>query len=105
MNTTKLVASAVLLAVLGSSSALAGDRTPGIDRREHRQYQRILKGVHHGQLNRRETHRLLRGQARVHRMERRAKADGNVTWLERARIRTEQTRQSRHIHRERHDWN
>jgi hypothetical protein len=103
MNTAKLVTSAVLLAVLGSSSALARDATPGIDRREHRQYQRILKGVHKGQLNRRETHRLLRGQARVHRMERRAKSDGNVAWLERARIRTEQARQSRRIYRQRHD--
>lgn len=105
MKTTALIAAALLATVLGNATAFANDGTPGIDRREHRQYHRILNGVYQGQLNRRETYRLLRGQARIHRMERRAKADGHLTWFERARIRAEQTRQSRRIYHDRHDWN
>jgi hypothetical protein len=100
----KALVLATVLVGLSTATALA-QSTPGIDKREQRQYQRIVKGVKSGELNRRETNRLLAGQARVHRMERRAKADGKVTWLERARIRTEQTRQSRRIYRQKHDWN
>lgn len=96
-----LVIAAALLS-LSAASALA-QSTPGVDRREHRQYQRIVKGVNSGELTRRETNRLIAGQARVHRMERRAKADGKVTWAERARLRAEQNRQSRNIYRQKHD--
>lgn len=66
---------------------------------------RIINGVQSGELNRHETARLLRGQAHVYRMERRAKADGRVTAWERYRIRHAQNVQSRRIWRQKHDWN
>ena len=77
--------------------------TPGIDKRQAIQDQRIQKGVDSGQINKREAARLERGQARVEKTEARAKADGVVTAKERAHIQHEQNVQSRHIAREKHD--
>lgn len=90
-------------AALGLSAFDAQAGTPRIDRRESNQAQRIRAGVQSGQLTRAETRRLVRGQAHVHRMERRAKADGHVSPGERARIRQAQRVQSRHIARARHN--
>lgn len=85
--------------VLWTNMASAGNDTPGIDWREHNQKHRIFNGIQNGSLSFRETGQLLRGQARVHRMERRAKRDGVVTRRERARIHHQQNRQSRRIYR------
>ena len=46
---------------------------------------------------------LRRGQRHVNRIEQRAKADGNVTARERVRLNRAQNRQSRHIHRLKHN--
>lgn len=56
-----------------------------------------------GQLTKKEAARLEKGQARVQKMEDKAVADGSVTAKERARIEKAQDKQSRKIHRERHD--
>ncbi len=77
--------------------------TPGIDKRQAIQQQRIDQGVKSGQLTPRETSRLEKGQARVERMKERAKADGVVTTKERERIQHAQDVQSRQIAREKHD--
>ena len=89
--------------ILWTNMASAGNDTPGIDWREHNQKHRIYDGIQNGSLSFRETGQLLRGQVRVHRMERRAKRDGVVTRRERARIHHQQNRQSRRIHRKKHN--
>ena len=71
-------------AILWTNMASAGnDQTPGIDWREHNQNHRIYNGIQNGSLSFNETGQLLRGQAQMHRMERRAKRDGIVTRRER----------------------
>lgn len=90
-----------VLASLISSAAIAG--TPRIDRREALQRARIAEGRRSGDLTRGELARLNAGQRRVHRMERRASADGAITRAERRRIERAQDRQSRAIFRLKHN--
>ncbi len=90
-------------AMVAGSAAVADAGTPSVDRREANQAERIRDGVRSDQLTRAETRRLVRGQARVHRLERRAKADGVVTAHERARLARAQNVQSREIARLRHN--
>lgn len=93
-----------LLAVAGliaTGPIFAG--TPALDHREHNQAQRIRQGVASGELTRPETRRLVRGEARLHRNEARAKSDGVVTAAERARLQREANVESRRIYRQKHD--
>lgn len=84
--------------------AVAHDSTPRIDERQDNQAARIQDGVENGELTYRESRRLVRGQARVNRLERRALADnGTVGAIERLRIEKAQDRQSRRIRRQKHD--
>ncbi len=91
------------LAALLTSNVFADTATPRIDRREARQHARIVRGERNGQLTRAETRRLRAGQRHVRRMERRAKADGQVTMRERRHINRAQNRQSRKIYRLKHN--
>jgi hypothetical protein len=95
------------LAVLAAGSMLVAGPivagTPGLDRREHSQAQRIRQGVHSGELTRPEARRLVRGEARLHRHEAIAKSDGVVTGRERARLQHEANVESRRIYRQKHD--
>jgi hypothetical protein len=93
------LASAAVFAQAASSSAA----TPGIDKRQARQEQRIDQGVASGQLNKRETHRLEREQAAINRAENKAKADGTVTAQERKRLHRMQDAASKDIHHQKHD--
>jgi hypothetical protein len=77
--------------------------TPRIDQRQANQERRIEQGEKSGALNKKEAARLEKGQARVQKMENKAVADGKVTAGERARIEQAQDKQSRRIHREKHD--
>jgi hypothetical protein len=86
-----------------ASLAMAQTATPRVDRREARQHARIHQGVQSGELRPGEAAHLRAGQRHVHRVERRAKADGVVTPGERARINHAQNRQSRDIHRLKHN--
>jgi len=88
--------------VLGTGAqATAG--TPRVNAREHRQQNRIAHGVASGELTAREFVRLEARQAKIRRHERRAKADGTVTFAERVRLNRELNRSSRQIHRQKHD--
>lgn len=100
---TRLVPALVLGLSLLPLSAFAQTATPGIDQRQANQEKRIDQGVGSGQLNKRETKRLEKGQARVNRMENRAKADGKVTKKERAHVQHAQNTQSKRIYRQKHD--
>jgi len=97
------VATLVIAALPALAFAQATPATPKIDKRQTEQQQRIGQGVQSGQLTKREAARLEKGQAKVQRMETRAKADGVVTAKERKQIAHEQNKQSRRIAAEKHD--
>jgi hypothetical protein len=94
---------AALPAFAFAQAAPATPATPGIDKRQAEQQKRIDQGVKSGQLTNREAARLEKGQAKVQRMETKAKADGVVTAKERRQITREQNKQSKRIAREKHD--
>lgn len=77
--------------------------TPGVDARQERQQERIVRGVQSGELTRQEERRLERQQNRMQRMENRAKADGVVTPQERHRLQKAQNHNSRAIYRAKHN--
>lgn len=97
------VAIALTTGLFSAPAVHADPRTPGIDKREHRQGVRIWRGVKNGSLTPRETAGLLRGQVRVRRAERRARSDGRVTPRERVRLHRQLNRQSRRIWRRKHN--
>jgi hypothetical protein len=95
----KLAVAAFLTAM--AMPAMAG--TPGLDAREQNQRERIAQGVRSGELTRPETQRLVRGEVRLHRHERIAKADGVVTGAERLRLQKNANRMSKRIYVQKHD--
>ena len=98
-----LILFSILLLGFTVPLGMANAQTRLIDKRENVQKDRIKEGVRSGELTRGETRRLVRGQRRVHRMERRANSDGNVTLNERRHINRAQNRQSRRIYRKKHN--
>jgi hypothetical protein len=90
-----------LLLAVTSATSFAG--TPLINARQNAEQHRIFKGVQQGDLNFNETQKLLQGQARVQNLENKAKANGVVTPLERARIHAAQNIQSGRIFLKRHN--
>ena len=92
---------AALLAVATATPALAAE----VDRREARQQERIGEGVESGQLTPRETARLERKEARIHREVQRDRAanGGTLTPAEKARINRQQNHVSNQIYRQKHD--
>jgi microcystin-dependent protein len=97
-----LAVASLVITGFGANLALA-DATPNLDKREHRQAARIKDGVKSGELTRPETKRLIKGEVRLHKHEARAKADGEVTGAERARLQAEANRMSKRIYRQKHD--
>lgn len=92
-----------LLLMTFAGIAQAQTSTPRIDQRQENQRSRIHQGVASGELTRRETAHAVRDQRHIHRMERRAKADGTVTCRERTRIHREQNRANRSLRHNKHD--
>ena len=105
MNLKHMIAAVVVVTVPALSYAQSPDpaATPGIDKRQAQQQQRIDQGVQSGELTQREAARLERRQERIGKMEEKAKADGVVTKKERAHIQHQQNQESRRIYREKHD--
>ena len=93
----------VFLLMAFAGIAQAQTSTPHIHQREKNQCDRIRQGAASGELTRRETAHAVRDQRHIHRMERRAKADGTVTCRERTRIHHEQNRASRSLRHNKHD--
>jgi hypothetical protein len=98
--TTKLMTVAVAALLLRGDLIYSH---PNINERERRQQRRIFDGVQDGELTRKEVKKLEREQAKIHYKEAKAKADGDFTAKERARIQKKQNHASRHIYREKHD--
>ena len=99
----KVLTLAMAAVMLTATIASAHPVTPRIDRREARQGARIHQGVRSGELTRGEFRALRAGQLHIHRMERRAKADGFVSARERMRINRAQNRHNRLIWRLKHN--
>jgi hypothetical protein len=103
MKAIRMMLLAAVTLMLAATAASARPATPRVDRREARQQAPIHQGVRSGQLTAREAARLRAGERQVHRIERRAKADGVVTARERARLDRVQNRESRAIYRLKHN--
>ena len=97
----KTLVAAVAMTLAGV--AMAQPSTPNLDKREANQQQRIDQGVASGQLNAKETNRLDKREAKLAADEAAAKADGKVTRAERRKLQREANRDSRAIHRQKHD--
>jgi hypothetical protein len=95
-----LTLSAVFILGLGVA---AFANTPYVDRREHREQQRIRQGIRSGELTRRETRRLETEQGRIRGYEWYAKSDGHVSRAERRHLDRMLDRSSRDIYRQKHD--
>ena len=99
----KIIKTLAVLSLVLPALAFAQANTPRVDQRQANQEQRIDQGVTSGSLTQREASRLDRGQQHVNNMENRAKSDGLVTRVERARLHNAQDRQSARIYRQKHD--
>lgn len=89
--------------VLSAAALPALTGTPGLDAREQNQRERIAEGVRAGELTRPEARRLVHGERRLHRHERLARVDGEVTRAERYRLHRHADRMSGRIYRQKHD--
>jgi hypothetical protein len=96
-----LVGAAVLCLSLGN--AYAQDKTPVVDKREKYQQARIEQGIKSGEVTRSEAARLEARQGKIKVDEAKAKSDGVVTAKERHKLKREQNRASRTIHRKKHN--
>lgn len=86
-----------------SFAASAQSNTPLVDDREKNQKQRIVDGVKDGELGIKETAKLLKQQAEIRKFERKAKADGTVTFGERVRLHRELNQAGNNIKRKKNN--
>jgi hypothetical protein len=99
----KFAATVFALLLIAGVAVSADAQRGGVNDRQQRQQRRIGQGRRSGELTRRETRRLARGERRIRRNERRARSDGEVTRRERARLNRELNHESRRIHRAKHN--
>lgn len=100
---TFVTAALAVVAALASSMANAQTAPPNINQRQANETARINQGVASGELSKGETAKL-RTEQRAIRAEKRAfKADGKVTPAERAKLRADQRKASRHIYNKKHN--
>lgn len=91
------------LFVVGCTWVSKAQNTPVVDKRQNIQQERIKEGVEDGDLTKIEAARLRQEQKQIRRTERRAKADGEVSAVEKAKIDRQQTRASVKIAKQKHD--
>ncbi len=91
------------LFVLGFALSIHAQNTPVVDAREHNQKDRIKEGVKTGELTKPEAKRLAKQQRHIKKTEAKAKADGDVTEAERAKLDRKQDRASKRIAKQKHD--
>ncbi len=88
---------------VGNPNSASSQRMQADVQRNVNQQQRIEQGVKSGQLTNREVGKLERGQAKINNKEARAGADGHVAANEQKGIQKAENKQSKRIHREKHD--
>ena len=104
MLTILTISFGVLMCLAFAVSDASAQRRGSINERQQNQRQRIGSGVRSGELTARETARLAREQAQIHRMESRFRRSGDeFTNRERYRLQRELNQSSRHIYRQKHD--
>ena len=86
-----------------STPVLAEPQSPGIDKREHNQKERIKQGVESGELTKKETRRLRHEQKRIKAKEEAMKSDGTLTKGERKELHQDLNKASEHIADQKHD--
>lgn len=99
----KMITAIILGAFILAPVAQAGNKSPGVNKREHNQVKRIKQGVNSGELTKREVRRLKHEQAHIRAKEARFKADGELTARERAKLHRDLNQSSRHIYKQKHD--
>ena len=77
--------------------------TPKIDQRQANQEKRIDQGISSGALTRKEATKLDKRETKIESDKLAAKADGKVTPAERRKLKREENRASRAIHKQKHD--
>ncbi|MBK8727052.1 MAG: hypothetical protein IPL96_13680 [Holophagaceae bacterium] len=102
MNTlTKRIALLIAGTLLTGTGLMA--QQGRINKRQAKQQERIAAGAATGKLTPKETAKLEAGQAKVQAAETAARADGKVTAKEHAKIEHMQDKQSKRIHKQKHD--
>lgn len=99
LKTTLVVALSTMIV----STAFAGTRDPGVNKRQHNQHERIHEGVKSGELTHSEAKALRSEQRAIRAEEAEFKSDGKLTRGERRELHRDLNESSRDIHREKHD--
>ncbi len=94
---------AAVLALALTAPVLADPQSPKVDRREHRQKQRIKEGVRSGELTKGEAKKLRAEQKEIRAKERAMKSDGVLTKEERKDLHQDLNESSKNIAEEKHD--
>ena len=103
MKTKFIYAGLALIGMTLAANSYAQTKTPDITRRQVNQQERIGQGVKSGELTPKETEHLEAREARIQHDKKKAKADGQVTPAERAKLQREENHTSRAIYRQKHD--
>ena len=103
MNILTKTTLAAIVTTFAITSAYAGDRDPGVNKRQARQHHRIAEGVKSGELTHSEAKSLRTEQRAIRAEEAEFKSDGKLTRGERRELRRDLNESSRDIHREKHD--
>ncbi len=94
---------AAILVMTFAAPVFADPKSPGVDRREHRQKQRIKQGVKSGELTKEETRSLKAEQRAIRAKERQMKSDGSLKRGERKELHRDLNESSQNIFQEKHD--
>lgn len=94
---------AVILIMAFAAPVFAGPKSPGVDRREHKQKQRIKQGVKSGALTKDEARALAAEQKAIRVKEREMKSDGSLTREERKELHQDLNEASKNIAEQKHD--
>ena len=103
MNVILKTTLAAVVSTMLLSSAFAGTRDPGVNKRQHNQHERIHQGVKSGELTHSEATALRAEQRAIRTQEREFKSDGVLTRGERRELHRDLNESSRDIYREKHD--
>ena len=83
--------------------AIAGNRDPGVNQRQHHQQHRIQQGVQSGSLTKDEAKGLRDEQRSIRQDERQYKSDGTLSREERKDLHQDLNAASRNVYNEKHD--
>ena len=86
-----------------TAPAWAGTNDPGVNKRQHRQKNRIKQGVKSGELTKEEAQSLRGEQKAIHMKEKAFKSDGTLTKDERKDLHQDLNQSSQRIHEEKHN--